>query len=397
MIELFQAPSHWAKATLGELCEIRGGVPAPQDEAAWAPGGVPFVRMKDVGREHFTRNLCTTDQALSKEYFRRAGYELTPRGAILLPRSGSVALNHRAILATDAVIVSHLCALVRKSDRITDEFLYRYLCRIDMRKLTKKTTGLDSLAFSDLRRIAVAMPPLADQRRIVELLDRAEALRVKRREGMAELDVLGRAMFIDLFGDPVRNPKGWPIRRLSELGTLDRGVSRHRPRNEPSLLGGPYPLIQTGEVANSDGYIRDFAATYSEAGLRQSKIWPAGTLCITIAANIAKTGILMFDACFPDSVVGFRTENEATVLFVQVWLSFLQKTLEQTAPEVAQKNINLAILRDLEVVVPPVALQEEFARRLKATETLRSARRRWLQLSDEFLSSIQHRAFAGEL
>ncbi|HRA89425.1 MAG TPA: hypothetical protein PK992_15175, partial [Planctomycetaceae bacterium] len=82
-----------------------------------------------------------------------------------------------------------------------------------------------------------------------------------------------------------------------------------------------------------------------DIGLRQSKMWPAGTLCITIAANIAKTGILTFDACFPDSVVGFRADDPATVEYVRVWLSFLQKALEDSAPESAQKNINLAILR----------------------------------------------------
>jgi len=92
---------------------------------------------------------------------------------------------------------------------------------------------------------------------------------------------------------------------FKDVGTLDRGVSKYRPRNAPELLGGPYPLVQTGEVSNCDGYIRSHVSTYSESGLRQSKMWPAGTLCITIAANIAKTGILTFPSCFPDSVVGF--------------------------------------------------------------------------------------------
>src|SRR5690606_38147340 len=97
----------------------------------------------------------------------------------------------------------------------------------------------------------------------------------------------------------------WEHVPLCELGNLDRGVSKHRPRNEPALLGGPYPLVQTGDVANSEGYIQNHLSTYTELGLKQSKLWPAGTLCITIAANIANTGILTYDACFPDSVVGF--------------------------------------------------------------------------------------------
>ena len=105
--------------------------------------------------------------------------------------------------------------------------------------------------------------------------------------------------FVELFGDPVSNSYGLPEATLPELGEFGRGVSKHRPRNDPKLLGGEYPLIQTGDIANAGLYITSYNSTYSELGLKQSKMWDKGTLCITIAANIAKTSILEFDACFP--------------------------------------------------------------------------------------------------
>ncbi len=181
------------------------------------------------------------------------------------------------------------------------------------------------------------------------------------------------------------------------MGALDRGVSKHRPRNDPKLLGGKYPLIQTGDVANCDGYIHTHSNTYSELGLKQSKLWSAGTLCITIAANIAKTGILKIDACFPDSVVGFRTDSEATVEYVRVWLSFLQKMLEESAPESAQKNINLAILRDLEVPLPPIAKQHSFHEALRKRNTLRARLVANQYYLNSLFASLQYRAFRGEL
>ena len=104
-----------------------------------------------------------------------------------------------------------------------------------------------------------------------------------------------------MFGDPIENQMGWYCEELGTLGTLDRGRSRHRPRNAPELYGGPYPFVQTGDIANSDGMVTKYSQTYSEIGLNQSKIWLSGTLCITIAANIGMTGILAFDSCFPDS------------------------------------------------------------------------------------------------
>jgi len=177
---------------------------------------------------------------------------------------------------------------------------------------------------------------------------------------------------------------------LDALGSLDRGVSKHRPRNDPSLLGGSHPLIQTGEVANCDGYIRTYTSTYSDNGLLQSKLWPAGTLCITIAANIAKTGILLFPACFPDSVVGFSAPEAATIEYVRFWLSFLQKSLEANAPESAQKNINLAILRDLRVPAPPTDLIRKFAAIVLATESIRVAQRRSIQEGQALSESLQY-------
>ena len=97
---------------------------------------------------------------------------------------------------------------------------------------------------------------------------------------------------------------------LDQLGSVSRGRSRHRPRDAEFLYDGPYPFVQTGDVKRSGLYLRDYEQTYSEAGLSQSKLWPVGTLCITIAANIAETSILDIEACFPDSVIGFIADQE---------------------------------------------------------------------------------------
>lgn len=129
------------------------------------------------------------------------------------------------------------------------------------------------------------------------------------------------------------------------------------------------PLIQTGDVSNADFYIRNCTSTYSELGVSQSKMWKAGTLCITIAATIGKCAILGFDACFPDSVVGFSVNktlcNNEYVFFI---FKRLQTILEDNAPAVAQKNINLKVLNDLELPLPPLSLQQSFAEKIEAIE-----------------------------
>lgn len=119
-------------------------------------------------------------------------------------------------------------------------------------------------------------------------------------------------------------------------------------------------MIQTGEVASANLYITEYHNTYSVMGLNQSKMWKAGTLCITIAANIAQTAIMTFDACFPDSVVGFIPKDEVSALYIHYWFGFFQKILEEQAPQVAQKNINLKILSELNVIVPSSERLEAF-------------------------------------
>jgi type I restriction enzyme S subunit len=245
--------------------------------------------------------------------------------------------------------------------------------------------------------LTIPLPESVDEQvRIVEILDKAEELRAKRRTALSQLDTLNQSIFLDMFGDPIANVRSWPTTKLAAMGSLDRGVSKHRPRNAPELLDGPYPFVQTGDVANSGGYITDYSATYSEAGL-QSRMWPAGTLCITIAANIARTGILTLEACFPDSVVGFRADDLGTVEFVRCWLSFLQASLEDKAPESAQKNINLEILRGLDVPAPDLPLRAEFARRIEAAESLKGHERNALAGLNALFDSLQQRAFRGEL
>ncbi len=209
---------------------------------------------------------------------------------------------------------------------------------------------------------------LEEQAKISHILRLVSNLISFRKQQLSKLDELVKSRFIEMFGDPVYNPNRLPTKPLSDLGSLDRGRSKHRPRNDPKLLGGPYPLIQTGEVSNAGLYITEYQNTYSELGLKQSKMWNEGTLCITIAANIAQTAILTFDACFPDSVVGFIPSDEIDAIYMHYWFSFFQKILDEQAPQVAQKNINLKILSELQVTIPRKKEQQEFVAFVKQTD-----------------------------
>ena len=134
----------------------------------------------------------------------------------------------------------------------------------------------------------------------------------------------------------------WTPRKLDELGYVSRGRSRHRPRDAKHLFDGPYPFIQTGDVKHSTLYVTRYSQTYSEAGLAQSCLWKAGTLCITIAANIADTAILGIDACFPDSVIGFvPNDSKADARFIKyLFDAMLQRQFKKFTQGAAQDNLS---------------------------------------------------------
>ena len=352
------------------------------------------VRMNELTLEDVAYVTHEIDAGMNRSRVRRGDVLLNITGASI-GRVASFELEN-----VRANVNQHVCIIRPKPNALLSRYATHLISSREFQgEIDRLQHGgtRQALTFSQIAEFKIPLPPLAEQRRIAAVLDAAEALRAKRRAALAQLDTLTQAIFIEMFGDPVTNSRGWPLKKFREIGSLDRGVSTNRPRNAPELLGGAYPLIQTGEIANSDGYVRGYTSTYSEAGLKQSKMWPAGTLCITIAANIAKTGILTFPACFPDSIVGFRAENPATVQFVRVWLSFLQKTLEENAPESAQKNINLGMLRELLVPCPPIEDREEFARRVTALEKLKATQRAALTQLNALFASLQHRAFRGEL
>lgn len=197
-------------------------------------------------------------------------------------------------------------------------------------------------------------------------------------------------------------PKEWQYIALSNLGDLGRGKSKHRPRNDPKLFyGGKYPFLQTGEVKAAKQYITEYSKMYGEFGLQQSKLWPKGTLCITIAANIAETAFLGIDACFPDSVVGFTPYEHIIPEYIKYFIESQKLRLWAFAPATAQKNINLDTLENL--IVPYCSVEEqqlviaEIEARMTICDSIEQTVDTALQQAEAMRQSILKKAFEGEL
>jgi type I restriction enzyme S subunit len=250
--------------------------------------------------------------------------------------------------------------------------------------------------------LEIPLPPLAEQRRVVarieELAAQINDARNLRHQAAEEAEALFDSVLAERF-----NSSEWPLKLLPEVAEVARGKFAHRPRNEPRFYGGEYPFIQIGDISNSDRYIRKHSQTLNKEGLAISRLFPTDTVAIAITgATIGVTGILGFDSCFPDSIVGIQAKSKfATPEFIYLALEHAKKSALAEATQTTQPNINLGNLQRLKVHVPPLSKQRRIVAELDSLQAEVDALKR-LQFEtaaelDALLPAILDRAFKGEL
>ncbi len=230
-----------------------------------------------------------------------------------------------------------------------------------------------------LHQFEVELPPLPEQRTIAAVLAKIQAAVEVQDKIVAALRELRAATMARLFreglrGEPLKQaeigeiPGSWELVRLGQIANIERGKFAHRPRNEPRFYGGTVPFIQTGDVAKCGGRIRTYTQTLNDAGLAISRVFPKGTIVLTIAANIADTGILEFDSAFPDSLVGLTPDHTIDPLFLEAYLRTQKAEMNRLAPKGTQKNINIQFLKPWPVPRPALGEQRQIAYSLRCLD-----------------------------
>jgi type I restriction enzyme S subunit len=250
----------------------------------------------------------------------------------------------------------------------------------------------------------VPYPIIEEQKQIVAILDQAftaiDQAKANIEKNIVNAKELFQSKLNDIFS---QKGDGWEEKTLKEISIdFGRGKSKNRPRNDAKLFGGKYPFVQTGDIRNTGKILKTFSQTYNETGLAQSKLWKKGTICITIAANIAETAILDFDSCFPDSMIGLVVDTQkADSNYTYYALQFLKSRLQELGKGSAQDNINLGTFQKQYFPFPSIKKQKEIVIILdninKQTVEVQSKYQRKLFGLEELKKSILQKAFAGEL
>ena len=237
---------------------------------------------------------------------------------------------------------------------------------------------MPNLSNQVLQKAPVQVPSLAEQKEISRILSTVERAIEAQERIIQTTTELKQALMQKLFSEGLRGepqketeiglvPESWGVVELGEIAKIERGKFSHRPRNEPRFYGGEHPFVQTGDVSNCDGIIRSFTQTLNEGGLAISKMFPAGTILITIAANIGFTGILEFASACPDSLIGITPHKNVHTQFLNYYLITQQPEMDRLAPKGTQKNINIQFLKPWLVPLPSLEEQIQISDAFSAT------------------------------
>ena len=375
-----------------------GGTPLKSNKAFYEGGDIPWLLSGEVGG-----NITKTKNFITQAGLDGSSAKIFPVNTVLIAMYGATA-GEVGILRCEAATNQAVCGIY-PNENISPEYLYYFFLN-HKDQLVAQAVGnaQPNISQQKIKDTEIDLPCISVQKRLVAILDEVfadiEQVRAKTEQNLKNARELFESYLQQVFS---QRGDGWVKKTLAEV-SLDfgRGRSRHRPRNDETLYGGDYPLIQTGDVRNCEHIITNFTKTYNEKGLAQSKIWPKGTICITIAANIAETGILGFDSCFPDSVIGVVVNPEiTTVNYVEYLLQSFKVVLKEKGKGAAQDNINMGTFENMKFPFPLLETQntivDSLSKLMVYVQQLEKIYLDKLAAIDELKKAILQKAFSGEL
>jgi type I restriction enzyme S subunit len=396
--------SEWHTVTLSELCEINIGRTPPRDRPDYWGTGSPWLTIADMNRG---RDQAITKETITDLAVKDCNCRFASAGTVLLSFKlsiGKVGIAEIPLYTNEAIAALP----IRDPSRLQAGYLYWALRSIDL------TLGLDraakglTLNKDKLARIPIPVPPPSEQRRIAEVLDRAEALRAKRRAALAQLDTLTQSIFLDMFGDPSANPKGWrtaPLAEIAKRGSegLKRGPFGGALKKEVFVNSGYKVFEQQHAISKNCDAGRYFISGPKYMSMQAFAVKP-GDFIVSCSGTVGR--IFRLPPTAPSGVINqalLRIRIDET----QVGPTFFEALFESVG---FQRSLlggahgsgidnfpPMERMRSIRIVVPPLPIQHEFARCVAAIGQLNATHEASLAQLDALFASLQYRAFRAEL
>lgn len=350
---------------LGELAEVvtKGTTPTTLGHD-YVGAGIPFIRANNLVGAYVdpAKDVLFIDET-TDDLLKRS--RILP-GDVLLSIAGTIGRASRVPEHSPAMNCNQAVCIIRCTSEIDGDFL-RYWLESQNAKAqiaTSKVTGvISNLSLAEVKSLEIPLPPITEQRRIVAILDKADALRSKRREAIAKLDQLLQSVFLEMFGDPVTNPKGWRVSTIGDECKLSSGSTPSR--QVEAHFDGDIPWVKSTEV--NWGLVVETSEHVSEMGQKAArlKVYPLDTVVVALygqGTTRGKCAILGVPATMNQACAGIYPSAALSSMYLFHYLKGSYLRLRGESRGGSQENLNLGILNSFVLPVPPLELQQKFSR-----------------------------------
>ncbi|MBU0878335.1 MAG: restriction endonuclease subunit S [Candidatus Omnitrophica bacterium] len=365
--EIGLIPSDWEVVNIDSFVKFQRGSEPGRSNYNKEMKGVRFLRVVDVSGSREDEIYTTVENI-----------RFCTEKDILITLDGSPGIIRKGL---SGAYSSGIRKIVFTNKDLNQDYTYFVLQNDFVKKIIEKyTTGITIKHSSKaIPYIKIPLPSLPEQQKIAVVLLKIQQAIEQQEKIIQTTKELKKSLTNKFFTEGLHGeeqkkteigliPKSWEVKKLGDIALIERGKFTHRPRNEPKFYGGKIPFIQTGDIANSDGRITSYTQTLNELGLSISKIFPKGTIVITIAANIGDTAILTFDSAFPDSIIGITPHDNVLNIYLEYYLRTQKDKMNMMAPRGTQKNINIQFLKPWFVPIAPKNEQNEIANTLSSID-----------------------------
>lgn len=372
-------------SSLGDIVSfIGGGTPDRKKEEYWG-GEIPWATVKDFNSGNL---LKKPQESITQIGLKSSASNLIKAGTLVIPTR--MALGKAAIASVDMAINQDLKAVIPNTNIDTRYLLWYFIANSKKIDEMGKGATVKGVTLDQLRQLKINVPALEEQRRIAAILDKAEALRAKRREAITKLDQLLQSVFLEMFGDPASNPKNLPETSIIKEAEISSGSTPSRSNDEN--FSGKFPWVKSTEV--DWGFIKSTSEHVSDSGIKSARLktFPPNTVVVALygqGVTRGKCAILNIAATMNQACAGIKPCATLKHEFLFQFLKMSYQRLRDQARGGNQENLNVGILGEFKIFKPDLKLQEDFSKIFHRVEFLKDKELKSLEELEKLIVSFQ--------
>jgi type I restriction enzyme S subunit len=390
-------PKGWKLDAIKNCCTVvSGSTPKRNKPEYWKNGNIPWVTPKDLSKLN-SSILEDTPEKITKLGYDSCSTTLLPRGSILF--SSRAPIGYVAIAGKDMCTNQGFKSLI-PNDSVNSNYLY--WC---MRRYAKNIEDLGAgSTFKEVSKgivenFKIPLPPIASQRRIADILDKADEIIRKRKEAIALTEQLLKSTFLDMFGDPVINPKGWEIKPLNSFGKILTGNTP--PRADIDNYGDHIEWIKSDNITIPEHFLSEATEKLSTKGKKLGRVVPKDSILVTCIAgsksSIGRAGLADREVAFNQQINAIIPNSEINPFFLYSHFFVFQNLVQEKSTDSMKGMVNKTEFSNIEFMKPPKEDQEKFGDFFKNFHRYYKSLKIHLQESENLFNSLLQKAFKGEL